>query len=118
MPVGDMLDRITIRPTTDDVNALGGFDQAGMDGSIIPAKIELIRNTNVASRFGGEQFLRQQLSEKILFLLTVRFRTDIKLGYVITDQNGQEFYVEAITNPDRKRRWTFAILEQGGPRAA
>lgn len=116
--IGNMREYVTIRPLTDDANSLGGFDQSGSNGSAIPAELRLLRSPDSAAGFGFEEFAWSQLREKILYLLTVRYRTDIAEGYVVKDEDNQEYYVLAVADPDRRKRWTVAILEKGGPRAA
>lgn len=113
---GSMREQITIRPTTEAINSLGGLTDAGADGSPVWANVELLNPENISpALFGIDSADWEKLREMRLWKFTTRYRTDVVRGYVITDGNGVQYLVRGAANMDRLKRFTTILAEENHP---
>lgn len=116
---GSMRDQITIRPSTESINGLGGLTDAGVDGSAVWAKFDIFDPDSISrGQFGIDRADWEKLRELRLWRITVRYRVDVARGYVITDGDGVQYLVRGVANTDRQRRFTTIIAEENHPTGA
>lgn len=111
-----MREQITIRPTTEAINSLGGLTDAGVDGPPLWARFDIFDPDSISrGQFGIDSADWEKLRELRLWRISFRYRTDVVRGYVITDSDGVQYLVRGIANIDRQHRFTTVVAEENHP---
>lgn len=113
MCAGELDERITIRPPTDDINELGGFTDSGNAGDVVWAKFEVFSESSAAG-LGADTYEFEKLAERRLWRLTIR-KKQVITGSVITDENSKTYVVRAAIDAQRRDRFTILVVQEEIP---